>query len=64
MCHLFSMVAEHYAKDISRKVRSVKYMKGNLGQPIGVPPYGYQRKSKSENVWVIDEDAANDPWRF
>ncbi len=52
-----SMIAEHYAKDISRKVRSVKYMKGNSGEPIGVPPYGYKRKSKDENVWVIDEEA-------
>lgn len=53
-----SIVAEHYAKDISQKVRSVKYMKGNSGEPIGLPPYGYQRKSKEENFWVIDEEAA------
>lgn len=53
-----SMVAEHYAKDISRKVRSVKYMKGNSGEPLGLPPYGYTRKSKEENFWIIEEEPA------
>jgi len=53
-----SVLAEQYAKDISKKVRSVKYMKGNSGEPIGLPPYGYIRKSIEENSWIIDEEAA------
>lgn len=53
-----SIFAEHYAKDISRKVRASKYMKGNSGEPIGLPPYGYKRKSPEENVWIVDEEAA------
>lgn len=59
-----SMFAEHYAKDISRKVRAVKYMKGNSGEPLGLPPYGYKRKSKDENKWVIDDEAADNVRRI
>ena len=32
---------EMYARDISRKVRSAHRIRGNLGEPLSQPPYGY-----------------------
>ena len=32
-----------YARDISRKVRSAHRIRGNSGEPLGQPPYGYRK---------------------
>lgn len=48
-----------YAKDISKKIKSVKRDKINKGLFIGPkPPFGYKRSRENKNLLVIDEDAA------
>ena len=36
-----NVMNEMYARDISRKVRSAHRIRGNLGEPLSQPPYGY-----------------------
>ena len=53
-----NIMNEWYAKDISRKIRSVKRMKGNAGEPLSTqPPYGYMRDPNSK-FWLVDDEAA------
>ena len=49
---------EMYAKDISRKVRSSHRLRGNAGEPLSAPPYGYMKSAENKNKWVIDNEAA------
>jgi hypothetical protein len=49
---------EWYAKDISKKRRIVNKLKGNSGEPLSLPPYGYTKDPENPKRWVIDEDAA------
>ena len=54
-----NIVNEHYAKDISRKVKSVKQSKAKRGQFIGaIPSYGYAKDEHNHNQLVIDEVAS------
>lgn len=48
---------EWYARDISKKRRISNKIKGNSGEPLGLPPYGYIRNPDGKN-WIIDEEAA------
>ena len=52
------MFNEWYAKDISRKVRSSKKLRGNAGDPLCLPPYGYRKDPDNPKQWIIDEEAA------
>jgi hypothetical protein len=57
-----NLMSEWYARDCSRKIKTVLHAKGNSGVPLsGTPIYGYT-KDKSENSdknrWIIDEEAA------
>lgn len=52
------MFNEWYAKDISRKVRSSKKLRGNAGDPMCPPPYGYKKDPDNPRKWIIDEEAA------
>lgn len=53
-----NIMNEWYAKDISRKIRSSKRIKGNSGEPLStMPPYGYMRQEGSK-FWTVDEEAA------
>ncbi len=36
-----NVMNEMYARDISRKVRSAHRIRGNCGEPLSQPPYGY-----------------------
>lgn len=54
-----NIINEWYAKDISRKVRSSKKLKGNAGEPISLPPYGYMRDPQDSKQWIIDDEAAD-----
>jgi len=36
-----NIMNEWYAKDISKKRRIVNKLKGNAGEPLSLPPYGY-----------------------
>ena len=54
-----NIVNEWYAKDTSRKLRTVLKNKGESGKPLSVTPlYGYIRNPEDKNKWVIDEKAA------
>ena len=48
---------EWYARDISKKRRISNKIKGNSGEPLGLPPYGYI-KAPNGKGWVVDEEAA------
>lgn len=49
---------EWYARDISKKRRMSNKIKGNAGEPMGQPPYGYMKDPDSPKQWIVDEDAA------
>ena len=49
---------EWYARDISKKRRISNKIKGNSGEPMGQPPYGYQKDPDNPKRWIIDEPAA------
>lgn len=49
---------EWYARDISKKRRISNKIKGNSGEPMGLPPYGYIKNPNNPKYWVIDEEAA------
>ena len=49
---------EWYSRDISRKRRISNKIKGNAGEPLSPPPYGYIKDPNGSKSWVIDEEAA------
>ncbi len=53
-----NILNEMYAKDISRKVRSSHRLRGNAGEPLSQPPYGYMKSPENKKKWIIDPDAA------
>lgn len=54
-----NMFNEWYARDCSKKIKAVKHMKGNAGQPLTcIPPYGYVRDPADKNHWLVDDEAA------
>lgn len=53
-----NVMNEMYAKDISRKVRSSHRLRGNAGEPLAPPPYGYVKDPTNKKKWIIDPDAA------
>lgn len=55
-----AVVNDMYAKDISKKIKSVKRDKQQKGLFIGgKAPYGYQKSKQEKNKIVIDEPAAD-----
>ncbi len=53
-----NVMNEMYARDISRKVRSSHRLRGNAGEPLSQPPYGYMKSPENKKQWIIDPDAA------
>lgn len=49
---------DFYAKDTSKKVRSVMKARGISGKHLGGPPYGYRSDRQDKDRWILDEDAA------
>ena len=49
---------EWYARDISKKRRISNKIKGNAGEPMGQPPYGYVKNPENPKRWIVDEEAA------
>ena len=49
---------EWYARDISKKRRISNKIKGNAGEPMGQPPYGYIKNPDDPKSWIVDEEAA------
>ncbi len=50
---------EWYARDISKKRRISNKIKGNAGEPMGQPPYGYRKDPDNPKRWIIDDEAAS-----
>ena len=54
-----NLMNEFYARDTSRKIKSVFKAKGMSGKHLtGQVPYGYLWADKKREQWVIDEEAA------
>lgn len=53
-----NVMNEMYARDISRKVRSSHRLRGNAGEPLSQPPYGYLKSPENKKKWIIDPEAA------
>ena len=53
-----NVMNEMYARDISRKIRSSHRLRGNSGEPLSPPPYGYMKSPENKKKWVIDPEAA------
>lgn len=54
-----NMFNEWYARDISKKRRISNKIKGNSGEPMGQPPYGYIKDPDNPKHWIVDEEAAS-----
>ncbi len=53
-----NVMNEMYARDISRKVRSSHRLRGNMGEPLSQPPYGYIKDPTNKKKWIIEPEAA------
>ena len=53
-----NVMNEMYARDISRKIRSSHRLRGNAGEPLSQPPYGYLKSTENKKKWIIDPEAA------
>lgn len=50
---------EFYARDTSRKIRSVNKSRGESGIPLTTNvPYGYLKHPENKGEWIIDDEAA------
>ena len=53
------IMAEYYARDTSRKIKSILAAKGKAGKPLAnTPPYGYAKDPDDKNKWLVDPVAA------
>lgn len=60
MTPFINIFNEFYAKDTSRKIRSVLKAKGQSGKPLcTMPPYGYIKDPEDRTNWIVDEEAAS-----
>ena len=48
---------EQYARDISKKRRLSNRVRGNAGEPLSPPPYGYMKDPDDPKRWIIDDEA-------
>ena len=53
-----NVMNEMYARDISRKIRCSHRLRGNMGEPLSQPPYGYMKSPENKKRWIIDPEAA------
>lgn len=49
---------EWYARDISKKRKLTNSVKGNAGEPLSPPPYGYKKDPNNPKRRVVDKEAA------
>ena len=50
---------DFYARDTSKKIRTVMRSKGNAGEHLCTnPPYGYRKYPDDKKKWIVDEEAA------
>ena len=48
-----NIMNEMYARDISRKVRCSHRIRGNLGEPLSQPPYGYMKDHRTKRNGLL-----------
>lgn len=54
-----NIMNEYYARDTSKKIKSVFKAKGNSGKHVASTcPYGYLKDKDDGNHWIVDEEAA------
>ena len=53
-----NIMNEMYARDISKKIRSSHRLRGNAGEPLSQPPYGYLKSPENKKKWIIDPYAS------
>ena len=53
-----NILNEMYARDISKKIRSSHRLRGNAGEPLSPPPFGYTKSPENKKKWIIDPEAA------
>jgi DNA invertase Pin-like site-specific DNA recombinase len=54
-----NIMNEWYAKDTSKKIKSVFQAKGRSGKHVASsPPYGYFKSEDDPNQWIVDQEAA------
>ena len=53
-----NLMAEWYSRDISKKRKLTNMVKGNAGEPLSPPPYGYKKDPSNPKCWIVDEEAA------
>ena len=54
-----NIMAEWYARDTSRKIKTVLHAKGKSGKHMtNSPIYGYIRSAEDKNLWLVDDEAA------
>ena len=53
-----NLMNEWYARDISKKRKLTNVVKGNAGEPLSPPPYGYVKNPENPKHWVIEPEAA------
>lgn len=53
-----NIMNEMYARDISRKIRSAHRIRGNMGEPLSQPPYGYIKSPENKKKWIVEPEAA------
>ena len=58
MAPIRNLFNEWYSRDISKKKRISNKIKGNAGEPLGQPPYGYMKDPEDPKHWIIDMEAA------
>lgn len=53
------IMAEWYARDTSKKIKSVFAAKAKSGKPTAsTPPYGFIKDPNDKNKWLVDHEAA------
>ena len=58
MAPIRNVMNEWYARDISKKKRISNKVRGNSGEPLGLPPYGYTKDPDNPKRWIIEPEAA------
>lgn len=54
-----NIMAEWYARDISKKIKASMRTKAMQGKHLtGFPVYGYKQHPIEKGVWIVDEEAA------
>ncbi len=53
-----NIINEYYARDISKKCKSSYRIRGNSGEPLAPPPYGYIKSPDNPKKWIVDPEAS------